>query len=108
MRGSREQTRSKGYVHDEAVAILSAALAYKRSSRELDKTAAAKRWVPWLCALSGARVGEMVQLRRRDVQRHGSHWMMTITPEAGPVKNKKRRDVPVHPQLLEHGFIAFV
>lgn len=108
MRSNPEQTRPKGYVDQEAAAILTAALAYKSSGRELAKTAAAKRWVPWLCALAGARVGEMAQLRRQDVQRCGSHWTMTITPEAGPVKNKKRRDVPLHPQLIELGFITFV
>ncbi|MGY4233014.1 integrase [Bradyrhizobium sp. USDA 4449] len=108
MRSNPEKTRSSGYLDEEAIAILTAALAYKSSGRELDKTSAAKRWVPWLCALAGARVGEMVQLRRQDVRRCGSHWTMTITPEAGPVKNKKRRDVPLHPQLVELGFIAFV
>lgn len=108
MRRNPEQTRPKGYTDAEAIAILTAARAYKGTGEELDKTAAAKRWVPWLCALTGARVGEMVQLRREDVRRCGSHWAVTITPEAGPVKNKKRRDVPLHPQLVELGFVAFV
>ncbi|MEY9525108.1 integrase [Bradyrhizobium japonicum] len=108
MRRTAERTRPKGYTDDEAIAILTAALAYKGASDELAKTAAAKRWVPWLLALAGPRVGEMVQLRRQDVRRCGSHWTVTITPEAGPVKNKRRRDVPLHPQLVELGFIDFV
>jgi integrase len=100
--------RGKGYTDEEAVKLLSAALAYRRRGKELEKTAAAKRWAPWLCAFSGARIGEVLQLRRGDVQRSGSHWTMVITPEAGPVKSKKRRVVPLHPQLIELGFIAFV
>lgn len=103
-----EKQRGPGYTDDEAVSILKAAFAYSAAEAELNKTAAAKRWAPWLCALTGARIGEVLQLRRTDVRESGSHWTMTITPEAGPVKNKKRRVVPLHPQLIELGFVAFV
>ncbi|WGR93507.1 hypothetical protein MTX26_27735 [Bradyrhizobium sp. ISRA443] len=34
--------------------------------------------------------------------------MAMITPEAGPVKNKEAREVPLHPHLIELGFIEFV
>ncbi len=64
--------------------------------------------MPWLCAFTGARIGEALQLRREDVRKDGSHWSIKITPEAGPVKNKKFRDIPLHPQLIELGFIKFV
>ena len=50
----------------------------------------------------------MAQLRKADVQQAGSHWVAVITPDAGTVKNKKARDVPLHPQLIEIGFIDFV
>lgn len=30
----------------------------------------AVRWVPWLCAYTGARSGEMTQLRKQDIERH--------------------------------------
>lgn len=103
-----ERQRGPGYTDEEAVSILKAALAYSAADDELAKTAAAKRWAPWLCALTGARIGEVLQLRRKDVQQAASHWTITITPEAGPVKNKKRRVVPLHPQLIELGFDAFV
>lgn len=53
--------------------------------REAPKLAAAKRWVPWLCAFTGARVGEMIQIRKEDVRREGKLWMLHVTPEAGPV-----------------------
>lgn len=38
---------------------------FMKRGRERRETFAAKRWVPWLIAYSGARVGEMAQLRRR-------------------------------------------
>ena len=31
------------------------------------KAAAARRWVPWICAYTGARVNEVTQLRRQDL-----------------------------------------
>ncbi|WP_019199325.1 DUF6538 domain-containing protein [Afipia birgiae] len=107
-KGKPTQTRPKGYTDAEADKLLKAALAYAAKKRELAKTAAAKKWVPWLCAFTGARVGEIIQLRKEDVKKAGAHWAATITPEAGSVKGKEMRVVPLHPQLVELGFLDFV
>src|SRR5260370_25981602 len=48
------QLRSKSLSDSEAAGILAKSFAYVRG-RDRPKTAAAKRWVPWLCAYSGAR-----------------------------------------------------
>lgn len=106
--GKKQQLRPKGFVEAEAHAILSAALHYVPGKRENARTAAAKRWVPWLCAFSGARVGEMGQLRRQDLRREGDLWVLRITPEAGTVKTDEARDIVLHPQLVELGLPAFV
>ncbi|WP_143279277.1 DUF6538 domain-containing protein [Bradyrhizobium ottawaense] len=106
--GKKVRERGKGFTDDEAAAILKAALSYSGAAQEHAKTAAAKRWLPWLCAYSGARIGEMAQLRRDDIRREGDHYVATITPEAGPVKNKEAREVPLHPHLIELGLIEFV
>jgi hypothetical protein len=89
--GKKQRLREKGFVETEAQAILSAALHYAPGPREHARTAAAKRWVPWLCAFSGARVGEMAQLRRQDIRREGELWVLRITPEAGTVKTGEAR-----------------
>ena len=68
----------------------------------------AKRWCPWLMAYSGARVNEITQLRRQDVFEKDGVWVMRITPEAGTVKNKEPRLVPLHSHLLDQGFLEFV
>lgn len=106
--GRKAQIRPKGFIESEATAILSAALAYEPGLRELPGTAAAKRWIPWLCAFSGARVGEIAQLRRQDIRREGDFWVIRVTPEAGTVKTNQARDVVLHPQLIELGFTRFV
>ena len=48
--------------------------------------AAASRWIPWLCAYTGARVGEIAQLRKQDVTEREGMPSLLITPEAGTVK----------------------
>jgi integrase len=106
-RGKSASSRSKGFTEMEAVEILKHSLVNRRG-RESDKVFAAKKWVPWLCAYTGARVGEMVQLRKADVRFEKGHWIIAITPEAGPVKTKQVREVPLHPHLVELGFPAFV
>ncbi|MDA9416433.1 hypothetical protein XH81_16475 [Bradyrhizobium sp. CCBAU 25360] len=99
--------RSKAFTEAEAKAILISSLHVKRGG-EMPETFAAKRWVPWLMAYSGARVGEMAQLRKVDLKRHGDIWYLAVTPEAGTVKTNEARDVVLHPHLVEMGFVKFV
>lgn len=82
--GKSRKLRSKGFYDSEAIAILKHARKFV-PGREAPKLAAAKRWVPWLCAFTGARVGEMIQIRKEDVRREGKLWVLHVTPEAGPV-----------------------
>ena len=104
----RQRVRDPGFTDEEATAILTKALRHEPRGKELPKTTAAKRWVPWLCAYTGARVGEMVQLRKKDIRQVDSFWVLKITPDAGTVKDRRFRDVPIHPHLIELGFIDFI
>ena len=105
--GKQPKLRGKGFTDAEAKAILSAALHHQRGG-ESAGTFAAKRWVPWLAAYTGARVGELAQLRKQDVAREGDHWTIRLTPEAGTIKTNEARTVVLHPHLTELGFPAFV
>jgi len=106
-RGRTQTTRSKGFSEEEAAQVLKAATSARRG-KEREKTWLAKRWVPWVLAYTGARVGEIVQLRKQDVSRQGDHWEILITPEAGTVKAGGFRRVPLHPHLIELGFADMV
>jgi integrase len=100
-------TKMRGLTDDEAAIILSASLA-RFSVRISPETAAARRWVPWICAYNGARVNEITQLRGCDVFKKDGIWCVKITPEAGRVKNESScRDVPLHEHLIEQGFLDF-
>ena len=70
----------KAFTLDEARAVLVAA-----------KTAAKPemRWIPWLCAYTGARVNEMAQLTRASFYQVEGRWFMRVTTMGG--KSLKNR-----------------
>jgi integrase len=106
--GNRPRLRSKGFTDNEASALLRRAGEARRSGKESPLTFAARRWVPWLCAYSGARVGEIAQLRKEDIRREDGLWILRITPEAGTQKSNKAWDVVIHSHLIDEGFVDFV
>jgi integrase len=103
----KTKTRPAHFTNEEKLIILKATLepAPEKMSQEMSR---ARRWIPWLCAYSGARIGEIAQLRKQDIQQHGEIWLMWITPEAGSTKNAQPRFVAIHPHLIEQGFLDFV
>jgi integrase len=71
-----------------------------------DERSASRRWVPWLLAYTGARAGEVAQLRAGDVDLTGR--AISIDPTAGTVKTGKMRVIPIHEHLIEQGFLRYV
>ena len=108
------QSRERGYTTREAIKILKVSLCYQPSissnpsNCESSHITAAKRWVPLLCAFTGARVTEITQLRKEDITHEDNQWQLRITPDAGSVKSGQYRDVPLHRQIFDIGFIDFV
>jgi integrase len=79
-----------------------------RASRK--ETITWRRWIPWLCAYSGMRVGEAGSLRKEDFFKVGDRWFWRVTTIGGrslKTQGSERR-VPVHPALVEEGLIDFV
>lgn len=99
--------RDKGLTDDEALLILSHTLT-PAPDRLSPERKLARRWVPWLCAYTGARVNEMTQLRAEDVNKQDNIWTIHITPEAGGVKDGNARSVALHPHILDQGFLKAV
>jgi integrase len=96
---------TQAFSTDEIRLILSSAGAIKNTRRP---AIAARRWVPWVCAYSGARAGEITQLRGQDVIERDGVKALRITPDAGSVKTKEARTVPIHEHLIEQGFLDYV
>ena len=70
-----------------------------------------RRWLPWLAALSGARIGELAQLWGSAIKVENGVYFMEIkpAPDGGSLKtpNSERR-VPLHPVLIKDGFLDFM
>lgn len=97
---ARPGETKRSFTDAEARIVLSAAL----KARE-----AHCRWIPWLCAYTGARVAEVCQVRAEDILQQEGIWCVHFTPEAGALKNtNSERLVPLHPAILESGFLSFV
>jgi len=97
------KSRDRDFTQNEAQIILKSSRLPYPSRSEFDRLA--RRWIPWLCAYTGARVNEISQLRGSDVEQLDGIWTIRITPEAGTVKNGEARHVPIHSHLIEQGFI---
>ncbi|WP_352461274.1 DUF6538 domain-containing protein [Mesorhizobium sp. M0113] len=101
--------RSKGYTDDEAARVLKAALeALDAPGNTSPVNRLVYRWLPWICAYTGARGGEIAQLRKEDFTVEGGVHCIRITPEAGSVKTGEYRIVPLHPHLIEQGLLKMV
>jgi hypothetical protein len=100
-RGQAGQTQLP-YATEEVAQLLK--LARQETSKPL-------RWLPWLAALSGSRIGEVAQLWGSSVRRDGDTWVMSIraAPDGGRLKNQwSERDTPIHQAIIDEGFLDFV
>ena len=108
-----KKTRPTGFTSDEARSILTAALADPATlgGRSVENKRAI-RWGPWVCAFTGARITELMQLRTDDLLFEtvaGNRVpYLRITPEAGSVKSDNYQIVPVHPQLEWMGLVNMI
>jgi integrase len=98
------ESRDKDHSAEAAETILRAALVPSPGVSERHQRA--RRWVPWICAYTGARVGEITQLRAMDIREEEGVWVFRITPEAGSTKDSKARSVPIHSHLIEQGVLG--
>lgn len=95
---------TRAFRPNEWQTILKASIAVCDTRKPLE---AAKRWVPWLCGYTGARPGEITQLRKEDVFAEGGIHSLRFTPDAGSIKTGAARVVPLHEHLIAQGFLEF-
>lgn len=67
-------------------------------------------WIPMVGLYSGARLAELVMLRTEDVVTvNGVDCLRVTSTSQRDLKNKwSKRDIPIHPKLIELGFMTFV
>jgi len=68
-------------------------------------------WLPLVCLFTGARLGEIAQLRIEDVRQEGDVHYIEIKHEektGQATKNGKNRIAPLHSTLVAIGFVEYV
>lgn len=107
---AREKLPIIAYKREEVATILAATRVIP-GTRVKPETANVRRWVPWLCAFTGARVSEILWLRRKDLEEtQGIHYInIRPDPDAGRgIKNiSSIRSLPLHPAIIAEGFLDY-
>jgi integrase len=100
----KKKQREKGFTEDEAIKILKAT--FLPSPRNLSpENAAARRWVPWICAYTGARVNEVTQLWPSDIK--VLKGINVVRFDADATKTGDYREVPLHDDLIDQDFLKY-
>ena len=80
---AKPRLREDAFTAQETQTILSAALGIGNTHKPFN---AVKRWVPWLCAYSGARVGEIIRFEREEPARARCNVVaLVVRPATGPL-----------------------
>jgi integrase len=96
--------REKGFDGKEAATILAATL--RPFSHLISKEMkAARRWVPWICAYTGARVNEITPVTGASFAKRDGIWVIRI--RGADAKTRSYREVPLHGHLIEMGLLAY-
>lgn len=69
-----------------------------------------RKWIPLLCMFTGARIGEVAQLRVGDVRQEHGGWFLRIREDEAlglATKNRKDRPAALHSLLERMGFLTF-
>ena len=70
-----------------------------------------RKWIPLVCMFTGARIGEIAQLRIGDVRQQHGVWFIFIAHDGDAkqsTKSGESRTAAVHAKLEAIGFIKFV
>ena len=88
---------------------------YTRGKRLGRRIGEASVWIPLLALFQGCRVEELAQLLVVDIQKIDGIWCIVIDDMPGENGEQKRlkntssrRRLPLHPQVIETGFLRYV
>ncbi|MET4296232.1 integrase [Bradyrhizobium sp. LB8.2] len=96
--------REKGFDGDEAAKILTATLG-PFSHLISAEMKAARRWLPWIGAYTGARINELTPLTAAEFVKRDGIWMIRI--RGANNKTRTYREVPLHGHLIEQGLLDY-
>lgn len=93
------RTRRKGFTDAEAMLLL----------QEARKLEGWHKWIPYLLAYTGCRVEEVAGAAAADIHCEDDIRFIDLHEEGRNLKNEASvRRVPLHPALIDEGFLAYV
>ncbi len=98
----RRVIRERTFRSAEIAKILSAAKAVEITPTN-PQTSASRRWCPWICAYSGARIQEVCHLSQDDIWLEDDVWVMRFPM----TKDGFARGVPIHDHLVAEGLLDY-
>ena len=102
----KESVKVDGFTNDELKLIFNPSF-YPRKDNIYHPC---RYWIPLIALYSGMRLNEICQLYVDDIK-YNNIWYFSLTDERElqHLKNEQsKRDIPVHPKLIELGFINYV
>jgi integrase len=103
-RDNPDPVRPKWYTADDARTILEATFIGSTKQHSIPEQRALF-WVPWICAYTGLRVGEVTQLQGCRLRTEDGISFLLITPEDGSTKGGNAWTTAIHPHLAELGLL---
>ncbi len=104
--------RRRPWTDEELITLFSQPLFTEKKLPKNKKAGGwAAYWVPLIAVFSGARVSEICQLTADDIDTNTSHPTIKIRSRSEDQRLKTvnaERDIPIHPQLIELGFLKYV
>lgn len=104
---STKQSNQKGFSDAQTSTILTATLGTFSHLTTLE-TRAARRWIPWICAYTGARVNEITSLLPSDIRPDPETGIVCFYLRPEVTKGAYERIIPVHSHLEEQKFFDYV
>jgi integrase len=106
VRGSKRLGGRDAFSPDTCSAILMELLHNKRGLIRKDY----QKWGPLIGLYTGARLGEITQLRIADIRQQDGIWCFDLNEDDGKKlkTDGSKRLVPMHSKLMEHGFLDYV
>nr|WP_256497320.1 site-specific integrase [Sulfurospirillum sp. DNRA8] len=101
----------KEYTNEQLEKLFNESSAYTKDFEKNLSTRPSRIWIPLILLYHGFRINEIAQIRLDQITERQNIPIFKISSEYADQKlknNSSERKVPIHPKLIEYGFLKFV